>query len=180
MLIILSPTLAKNYAAQFASTESGLMRARITPIVNLSGVRVQNAFCPNDDCEAQVNQVLLGAKREIVYMQFAFTSERLTRTLENAKARGIKVEGICDGGQWNTQGGKCSRLQARSWDLPNMMHHKVFIVDGKTVITGSYNPTNSGTFRNSENILVITDSAIAAEYRLEYEKALIESTIRRK
>ena len=48
------------------------------------------------------------------------------------------------------------------------MHHKVFIIDDKIVITGSYNPTKSGTSKNDENVLVIYSSEVAEKYLEEF------------
>ena len=48
------------------------------------------------------------------------------------------------------------------------MHHKVFIIDEKTVVTGSFNPTAGGDTRNDENVLVIEDVAIAKRFMDEY------------
>jgi phosphatidylserine/phosphatidylglycerophosphate/cardiolipin synthase-like enzyme len=56
------------------------------------------------------------------------------------------------------------------------MHHKVFIIDGKTVITGSMNPTAGGNERNDENVLIIEDEGIAGLYLEEFEKVWGEAT----
>ena len=45
-----------------------------------------------------------------------------------------------------------------------LMHKKVMIVDGETVVTGSFNYTWSAEHRNAENLLVIHDPTLAAEY----------------
>lgn len=50
------------------------------------------------------------------------------------------------------------------------MHHKVFIVDEKIVVTGSFNPTMSGDIRNDENIVIIYDKEIASEFLEEYDR----------
>ena len=44
------------------------------------------------------------------------------------------------------------------------MHNKVMIVDDATVVTGSFNYTWSAEHKNAENLLVIHDPALAAEY----------------
>ena len=49
------------------------------------------------------------------------------------------------------------------------MHHKVFIIDEKTVILGSYNPTNNGNTNNDENILIIKEENIAKLFLEEFE-----------
>ena len=56
------------------------------------------------------------------------------------------------------------------WDTNKYnMHHKVFIIDSKTVITGSFNPTKNGEMNNDENILIIHDKEIAQQYEDEFE-----------
>ncbi len=39
------------------------------------------------------------------------------------------------------------------------------IIDGAVVITGSFNFTAAAQNRNAENLLVISDPAVAAQYR---------------
>lgn len=47
------------------------------------------------------------------------------------------------------------------------LHHKFAILDGQTVLTGSYNWTTSGLRSNDENLLVIHSPEAAADYALE-------------
>jgi phosphatidylserine/phosphatidylglycerophosphate/cardiolipin synthase-like enzyme len=49
------------------------------------------------------------------------------------------------------------------------MHHKIIVVDGEWVVTGSYNFTNSGFGRNNENLLILRDSTLAQRYQREVE-----------
>ncbi|MBU0459583.1 MAG: phospholipase, partial [Nanoarchaeota archaeon] len=55
------------------------------------------------------------------------------------------------------------------------MHHKVFIVDSETVITGSFNPSAGGDTRNDENVLIIKDKALAKKFIEEYEYVRAEA-----
>ena len=50
------------------------------------------------------------------------------------------------------------------------MHHKVFIIDSKVVLTDSMNPTKGGDERNDENLIVIHDASIAKLYVEEFER----------
>lgn len=43
-------------------------------------------------------------------------------------------------------------------------HNKIMVLDGKTVITGSFNFTKAAEERNAENLLVIRDGKIAEQY----------------
>ena len=43
-------------------------------------------------------------------------------------------------------------------------HNKVMVIDGATVITGSFNFTAAAEHHNAENLLVIRDAELAAKY----------------
>jgi hypothetical protein len=43
-------------------------------------------------------------------------------------------------------------------------HNKVMIIDGKTVITGSFNFTKAAEEKNAENVLITHDAALAQRY----------------
>lgn len=43
-------------------------------------------------------------------------------------------------------------------------HNKIMVIDGATVITGSFNFTKSAQERNAENVVVIDDKKIAGRY----------------
>jgi phosphatidylserine/phosphatidylglycerophosphate/cardiolipin synthase-like enzyme len=43
-------------------------------------------------------------------------------------------------------------------------HNKVMIIDGETVITGSFNFTKAAQEKNAENLLIVRDQALAAQY----------------
>ena len=59
------------------------------------------------------------------------------------------------------------------WDNgKGKMHHKVFIIDEKVVITGSMNPSKSGNENNDENVIIIEDEKIAKKYVDEFENIL--------
>ncbi|MCZ2129328.1 MAG: phospholipase D-like domain-containing protein [Bacteroidia bacterium] len=56
-------------------------------------------------------------------------------------------------------------------DAENPMHNKFCVVDGKTLINGSYNWTYYAEDRNSENILIIKDEiSTASAFRAEFLK----------
>ena len=57
----------------------------------------------------------------------------------------------------------------------NNLHHKVFIIDEETVITGSFNPTGSGDKRNDENILIIKDKEIVRQFKEEFDTVYAEA-----
>ncbi len=57
------------------------------------------------------------------------------------------------------------------------MHHKVIIIDGEIVVTGSYNLTRSAEIKNDENTLVIHDRDLAEIFLTEFEWIFQEGKI---
>jgi phosphatidylserine/phosphatidylglycerophosphate/cardiolipin synthase-like enzyme len=48
-------------------------------------------------------------------------------------------------------------------------HNKVIVIDGEVVITGSFNFTKAAQEKNAENLLIIRDQAVAAQYTQNWE-----------
>ena len=49
-------------------------------------------------------------------------------------------------------------------------HNKVMIIDGETVITGSFNFTKAAEENNAENLLVIHDRKLASIYTKNWQE----------
>jgi phosphatidylserine/phosphatidylglycerophosphate/cardiolipin synthase-like enzyme len=49
-----------------------------------------------------------------------------------------------------------------------LMHHKVFVIDGKIVAFGSYNFSKSAEENNDENLIVIYSEPIAQQFIKEF------------
>lgn len=50
------------------------------------------------------------------------------------------------------------------------LHHKIAVIDQRTVITGSHNWSAAANRTNDENLLVIESSALAAEFKQEMDR----------
>lgn len=132
-------------------------------------------FCPEDFCEKQIMNQLQNAKESIYFMQFSFTSQPIATVLIEQKYEGLDVQGLVHRVQ--PRGEVTTTLQNH---LPvtryshGTLHHKVFIIDEKTVIAGSYNPSINANTRNDETILIIHDREIAKAFMNEYNFLLNE------
>ena len=49
-------------------------------------------------------------------------------------------------------------------------HNKVMVIDGETVITGSFNFTKAAEENNAENLLVIRDRTLAERYTKNWQE----------
>ena len=48
-------------------------------------------------------------------------------------------------------------------------HRKIIVIDGETIITGSFNLTKVAQEKNAENLLLIRYQAFAAQYSQNWE-----------
>ncbi|MFH1770476.1 MAG: phospholipase D-like domain-containing protein [archaeon] len=129
-------------------------------------------FCPHDDCQREVLEELVKAKESIHFMIYSFTDEEIAAMLIE-KNKKIIVEGIIERQRITSKFNVFRILNDSGVDvMPDnnkaTMHNKIFIIDQKTVITGSYNPTANGKDNNNENVVIIHDENIAKKFVEEY------------
>ena len=174
LMIIPSAFLADNYQAEFEelwNRQFGKGRPVANEQVVYDDIIIKNYFCPDDNCASHLINEILNAKESIYFMTFSFTDENVADAILFSKVEDIK--GVMEKSQAMQQYSQYSRLKDFGIDvkLDNnsaFMHHKVFILDNETVITGSYNPTSSGNNRNDENMLIIHDKSIAEMFVREF------------
>jgi phosphatidylserine/phosphatidylglycerophosphate/cardiolipin synthase-like enzyme len=114
------------------------------------------------------------AQSTVLVQAYSFTSYRIAKALLDAHKRGVKVEVILDKGQrgeqyfltdFLTNSGITTKIDSQH----AIAHNKVMIIDGGTVITGSFNFTKAAEESNAENSLVIHDRNLAESYTKNWE-----------
>lgn len=166
--------LAKNYEQEFGELWKGDFSAGSPvpyPSFVHNGMVVGNVFCPEDRCEEKVASLLGNASVSVYIMVFSFTSEKIADAM--LFRRDVEIRGVFDSSQAGSGYSQYKRLlgfgvPVRKDRGKGKLHHKVFIIDNETVITGSYNPTASGSGENDENILILHDRGIASRYAEEF------------
>ena len=175
MLVIHSGTLAANYKTEFDELWGGSFgsgQQTKNQEVYINGRKIENYFCPEDNCADKVISAIKDAKSSIQFMAFSFTHEGIADAL--LSKGNIEVRGIFDSGQSSNKYSQLKRLKEFGMDVKKdsgkyKLHHKVFIIDNQTVITGSFNPTENGNKNNDENLLIIHDKVIASMYLDEFD-----------
>lgn len=130
-------------------------------------------FSPPVGCTQEIAGELAKARRTILVQAYTFTSAPIAQALVDAHKRGVKVEVILD------KSNRTERYSAADFlshaGIPTLIdsvhaiaHNKVMVIDGGTVITGSFNFTKAAEERNAENFLVIHDKDLAVRYETNW------------
>ncbi len=185
-LIINSTILANNYEDEFNEMWTGTFKKGnpvSNPKISINNITIENYFCPDDHCAREVIRELKKAKESINFMVFSFTHDDIASTILLKKQDSITIRGVFETRQ-ESEHSEYERLKYQGADVlldgnKYTMHHKVFIIDEKTVITGSFNPSAGADSRNDENLLIIHDSIIASQFLGEFQKIYNEAVQKR-
>ena len=138
-------------------------------------VEEQVYFSPKGGCTEAIVKNLDQAERYVLVQAYSFTSKPIAEALVNAHKRGVKVKVLLDKSQRHGKGSKLDLLVNAGIPVSidtkhSIAHNKVMIIDGVTVMTGSFNFTTAAEDRNAENLLVVHDKVLAKKYRDNWNK----------
>lgn len=145
------------------------------PVVSLDGARARILFSPEDRPAADLTELIQSADRSIEVLAYNLTLDDLAAALIAREKAGVRVRILMDAGQSDAQGGEYQKLRQAGLDVrlyggQGLMHHKVIIVDGRTVAFGSLNFTRSADRNNDENVVILEDSLVAAQFQAAFER----------
>ncbi|MDM7954333.1 MAG: phosphatidylserine/phosphatidylglycerophosphate/cardiolipin synthase family protein [Cyanobium sp. CZS 25K] len=139
---------------------------------------------------------LAGARRRLDLALFVFSGQNLADRLQDLHARGVKIRLLADPGFANrafsetldllgvTLPDQDCKIEAgnRAWDTPlegvgtpqlargDKLHHKFAVIDGRDVITGSFNWSPSAAHQNDETLLLIRSPLLARHFEAEINR----------
>jgi len=141
---------------------------------------VSVCFTPGNACDMRLISEINSAKHTIEVQAYQLTSPSIEIALANAYESRVKVRIILDKSQ--LRGRYPSAIYFHNMGIPTWIdnkvriaHNKVMIIDGKEVITGSYNYSRSAQNNNAENMVIIKSSSVATEYHQNFESRLLVS-----
>jgi phosphatidylserine/phosphatidylglycerophosphate/cardiolipin synthase-like enzyme len=179
MLRIADARVAENYTRKFQMLFDGKGGPEADvplphPVVELEQYRLFTAFAPQDDVTANVVEAIEAAQSSINVLAFTFTSDPIAEAMIAAHKRGVRVRGVIEGRNARASGSEMRRLQGAGLDIRDdgncyNMHHKVFVIDGRTVITGSFNWTRKAQEQNDENSMIVDSPWLAQRYTEEFQ-----------
>jgi len=117
-------------------------------------------FSPNGGCTTAIIQQLASARREIKVQAYSFTSADIAKAIADAYERGVKVTVVLDKSQKTEKYTGATYLANHHVPVfidskHAIAHNKIIIIDGATVLTGSFNFTKAAEEKNAENLLII-------------------------
>jgi phosphatidylserine/phosphatidylglycerophosphate/cardiolipin synthase-like enzyme len=133
-----------------------LLTAAPRPSIGLVNVY----FSPDGGCTAAVVAEIAAAKKTCLVQAYSLTSGPITLALKEAKRRGVRVEVLVDDQSSKQPGCTAAALIAAGIPVmvaagPGLAHNKLVLIDGKTILTGSFNFSAHAERENQENLLVI-------------------------
>ena len=136
-------------------------------------------FCPQEQCAERIRNELKQAEHEVLFATYSFTHPALGTQLVLLKEKNVTVRGVIEKQTTGSQYSQFNRFMQQGIAVftdrnRGLMHHKVFVIDGKTVITGSFNPSKNADERNNENIVIIRNENTARRYSNEIERIIRE------
>ncbi len=145
------------------------------PAVFVPQTHIRVYFTPGDSAESAIVEQLLGAKDSILVQAYSFTNPAIAAALVSAQQRDVRVVILLDkshrtqkysAADFTSHGGVETLID----DRHAIAHNKIMILDGRVVITGSYNFTKAAEKNNAENLVIIDSPDVAAKYLQNWHK----------
>ncbi|HQG32485.1 MAG TPA: phospholipase D family protein [Deltaproteobacteria bacterium] len=129
-------------------------------------------FSPKGGAAEAIIREIDHARKDIFIQAYSFTSAPIAKALVNAHKRGVRVEVLLDKSQ-RTSKYSSSDFFAHA-GIPTFIdsshaiaHSKIMIIDGSTLITGSFNFTKAAEEKNAENLLIFKGNKPLADRYIE-------------
>jgi phosphatidylserine/phosphatidylglycerophosphate/cardiolipin synthase-like enzyme len=180
-LSLRSQKIVENYQAEFNEMFEQKQFGPKSPVntpnrtFNQDGVAIQNYFAPEDLNTQPLLDAIKAARKNVRFMAFSFTLDDVGQLLITENKSKVKVQGIFESTGSEQPASEltpllCAGLDMRQDGNKFVLHHKVFIIDDNIVITGSFNFSANAANSNDDNLLIIQDKDLAAQYLAEFDR----------
>ncbi len=134
-----------------------------------------NRSAEGGDCAGLVVAQITAAHRALLVQAYNFTERHIVAAIIAAHRRGVAVTVIVDKISAHQRGEGVTAVSAAGIAVlvdrkPRIAHSKVVVIDGRTVITGSFNFSAAAQCCNAENLLIVHSPALAAAYAANFAR----------
>ncbi|MCB9419569.1 MAG: hypothetical protein H6667_07185 [Ardenticatenaceae bacterium] len=186
-----SSRLAANYTAEmdemYDKQQFGPDSPNNTPKekLTINGIEIENYFGSEKEISPIIARAVTRAQEEILFMAFSFTDEQIGEAMLGRADAGVTLRGVFETVGSDTGSSyfpvmaqdemTMENIAVRTDGNPQIMHHKVIIIDRETVIFGSFNFSDSANRRNDENIIIVHDPTFAGYFIDEFDTVWAEA-----
>lgn len=188
LIRIRSARLAEDYTTEFNEMfEEDLFGpddrpAKPFPMVNVNGTEIEVYFSPDDGVARHIIDQVNAAQQSIYFLAYSFTADNIADAMVARAKAGVSLSGVFEKTQVpsSRSSNEYDPMRAAGLDVwldanPRNMHDKVILIDGKIVITGSYNFSANAEKNNDENILIIHNSDITGLYLNDFQRVYAQA-----
>jgi phosphatidylserine/phosphatidylglycerophosphate/cardiolipin synthase-like enzyme len=132
-----------------------------TPAASEDGISIY--FSPGTDCGQLIIDKVRMAQKHVYVQAYSFTSDRIAKALVEVHKRGVDVKVILDDDKADKKS-ELDFLSRKGIDTyldskHEKAHSKVILIDGQTIITGSFNFSDRDEEKKADNLVVIEGKA---------------------
>ncbi len=160
--------------------------------LQLHATTVTAFFSPDDKPTKKLLELIVTTRRSIVIAVYFLTDEIIADALIEAHKRRVDIKIILDPITAESRYGKAHILAQNGievyvfspelraedneskWSGQALMHNKYAVFDNDYVWTGSFNWTVTACMHNCENVVLIKDHELCAQYRQSFDKLLTQ------
>ena len=131
-------------------------------------------FSPDEACDEKLIEFIQSAKQSLDIAVFDITHPQIVHEIL-VMARRVPVRIMVDKRQSKEPHSLVSTFlragaQVKVGYQRGIMHNKFIVLDQNTVETGSFNFTNSASFKNQENQVYLNEPKLVERFRSRFEK----------
>ena len=153
-------------------------RPATAPTTLPTGMTVNAYFSPKGGCTEAIVSTIGQARQTLDVQAYSFTSVPIATAVAAAQARGVRVRAVLDKSQRTERYSSATFLSNHQVPVyidaqHAIAHNKIMIIDGQTLITGSFNFSKGAEESNAENLLIIRGNPeLLKQYIANFEKHL--------
>ena len=118
---------------------------------------------------------LRGVRSSLDLALYVFTCGRLAEEVARCQERGVRVRLVTDPSMVEVAGSQVARLRASGVGVvagprAGLMHHKFGVLDGRLVVSGSFNWTGKAVWANCENLIICSEKGVVGGFQEEFQR----------